>query len=66
MLHSFDFRNELGKDLGKDPAVSVLESEESREATEWTLRKHCSDPTPGWPLVHPGPWLAWTDHQTFA
>ena len=47
MLHSFDFRNELVKDLGKDPAVSVLESEESGEATEWTLRKHCSDPTPG-------------------
>lgn len=66
MLHSFDFRNELGKHLGKDPAVSVLEGEESRQAADWTLRKHCSDPTPQRPLVHPGPWLAWTDHQTFA
>lgn len=34
MLHSFDFRNELGKDLGKDPAVSVLEGEESGEAAD--------------------------------
>ena len=30
MLYSFDFRNELSKD--RNPAVSVLEGEESREA----------------------------------
>lgn len=64
MLHSFDFRNELGKD--QIPVISVLEGEESREAAAWPLQTHSPDPTPWRPLVHQGPWLAQPDHQTFA